>query len=171
MGDDGVGVSVSVSGILSPAFGCSCEHHAICGENTYLDMVVRFKMTMVEGGAFFVCVVYVWSFYPLFCLTFVSFCLFVGPRGYTSVCGVYWVTEGCNRCMIGRVSEEFKTFFPRLEGRIAQVVTIFPNVGKRRKAVFSKKKKGVCHVMLIDKLIEGDMAMLDLLDLVSDSDD
>ena len=171
MGDDGVGVSVSVSGILSPAFGCSCEHHAICGENTYLDMVVRFKMTMVEGGAFFVlCSVCIVVLSPILS-HFRFFCLFVGPRGYTSVCGVYWVTEGCNRCMIGRVSEEFKTFFPRLEGRIAQVVTIFPNVGKRRKAVFSKKKKGVCHVMLIDKLIEGDMAMLDLLDLVSDSDD
>jgi hypothetical protein len=50
MGDTAVGVSVSVVGILSPDFGCSCEHHAICGQNIYLDMVVRFKSVIVDGG-------------------------------------------------------------------------------------------------------------------------
>ncbi len=67
--------------------------------------------------------------------------------------------------MIGRVSEDFKEFFQRLEGRIGQVVEIFPTSEERRKRAFSKKKYGVCHVMLIDKLMEGDMAMLELLDM------
>jgi hypothetical protein len=50
MGDTAVGVSVAVFGILSPDFGCSCEHHSICGLNTYLDMVVHFKSAIVGGG-------------------------------------------------------------------------------------------------------------------------
>jgi hypothetical protein len=75
------------------------------------------------------------------------------------------VTDGTDRCLIGRVSEEFKEFFPRLEGRIGQVVEIFPTSEERRKRAFSKKKYGVCHVMLIDKLMDGDMAMLELLDM------
>ena len=84
-------------------------------------------------------------------------------------CAAYWVTEGTDRCIIGRVSEEFQSFFPRLEGRLGQVVTIFPTSGERKKIEFSKKKYGVCHVMLIDKLIDGDMAMLEILDLVEPS--
>ncbi len=53
MGDTAVGVSVAVYGILSPDFGCSCEHHTVCGENIYLDMLVRFKSVIVEGGECF----------------------------------------------------------------------------------------------------------------------
>ena len=49
------------------------------------------------------------------------------------------------------------------------MVTIFPSSNEQKKIAFSKKNYGVCHVMLIDKLIEGDMAMLDLLDLVEPS--
>jgi hypothetical protein len=50
MGDTAVGVSVPVFGICSPDFGCSCECHDICGSETHLDMVVRFKSVIVEGG-------------------------------------------------------------------------------------------------------------------------
>ncbi len=78
MGDDGVGVSVPVFGILSPDFGCSCEHHAICGTNTYLDMVVRFKMTIVEGGTLFFLRFVQFLFLPL--LTLLSFPFRRSPR-------------------------------------------------------------------------------------------
>jgi len=164
MGDDGVGVSVPVFGILSPDFGCSCEHHAICGTNTYLDMVVRFKTTIVEGGMCFFFVL-CRSCFCCCSLFFLFLFRFAGPRGLTAICAAFWVTDGTDRCIIGRVSEEFKAFFPRLEGRIAQVVEIFPNSDEPRKRTLSQKKYGVCHVMLIDKFMEGDMAMLDLLDM------
>ena len=92
-----------------------------------------------------------------------------GPRGFTSLCGVYWVTEGTDRCLVGRVGEEFKPFFKRLEGRIAQVVEIFPCSDEPKKLEYSRKRHGVCHVMLIDRLVDGDMAMMDCLDLVEAS--
>jgi hypothetical protein len=91
-----------------------------------------------------------------------------GPRGHTSICGVYWVTEGTDWCLVGRVSNDFKPFFQRLEGRIAQVVDIFPCSDERKKREYSKKRKGVCHVMLVDRLVEGDMAMMEVLDLVDE---
>jgi hypothetical protein len=50
MGDTAVGVVVSVVGICSPNFGCTCEYHSICGTNVYLDMLVRFKSVLVDGG-------------------------------------------------------------------------------------------------------------------------
>ena len=49
---------------------------------------------------------------------------------------------------------------------MGQVVTLFPTSDEPKKVAYSKTHHGVCHVMLIDKLMEGDMAMLDLLDLV-----
>jgi hypothetical protein len=49
---------------------------------------------------------------------------------------------------------------------VGQVVTLFPTSDERKKVAYSKTHHGVCHVMLIDKLMEGDMAMLDLLDLL-----
>jgi hypothetical protein len=79
---------------------------------------------------------------------------------------------------VGQVSNEFKPFFQRLEGRIAQAVDIFPCSDERKKREYSKKRNGVCygvcHVMLVDRLVEGDMGMMEVLDLVdepSSSDD
>jgi hypothetical protein len=92
-----------------------------------------------------------------------------GPRGYSAICGVYWVTDGTDRCLVGRVGDEFKTFFKRLEGRLAQVVDIFPCSNEPKKLEYSSKRYGVCHVMLIDRFVEGDMAMMDYLDLVEES--
>ena len=172
MGDTAVGVSVAVFGILSPDFGCSCEHHEICGQNIYLDMLVRFKSVIVEGGKSFFASTWflgIFSNQSFLLKPFFS----AGPRGYSSICGVYWVTEGTDRCLVGHVSDEFKPFFKRLEGRIAQVVDIFPCSDERKKQEYSKKRNGVCHVMLVDRLVEGDMAMMDVLDLVDEpsSDD
>ena len=178
MGDTAVGVSITVSGILSPDFGCSCEHHTVCGENIYLDMLVRFKSVIVEGGkcflvvtSFLITVLDIFSNHSFMSNPSIS----TGPRGHTSICGIYWVTEGTDRCLVGRVSNEFKPFFQRLEGRIAQVVDIFPCSDERKKREYSKKRNGVCHVvMLVDRLVEGNiMAMMEVLDLVDEpsSDD
>ena len=92
----------------------------------------------------------------------------VGNNQYQTICAVYWVTEGAERCIVGRVSDEFKEFFPRLVGQVAQVVTIFPFSDKRKKIAYSVKNDGVMHVMLIDKLHHGDMEMNKLLQMVDD---
>jgi len=80
------------------------------------------------------------------------------------------VTEGTDRCLVGHVSNDFKPFFKRLEGRIAQVVDIFPCSEERKKRHYSSQRNGVCHVMLVDRLLDGDMAMMDVLDLVDAGD-
>ena len=69
---------------------------------------------------------------------------------------------------MGQVSDDFKPFFKRLEGRIAQVVDIFPCSEEPKKRHYSSKRNGVCHVMLVDRLLDGDMAMMDVLDLVDE---
>jgi hypothetical protein len=50
MAQDYIGASVSIFGIESPDLGCTCEHHAVCGSVVHLDMLVRFKKTLVLSG-------------------------------------------------------------------------------------------------------------------------
>ena len=68
------------------------------------------------------------------------FFLFLGPHGCSSICGVYWVTEGAERCLIGRVlSPDFKGFIHCLEGHVGQVVIIFPGSNNRKKLLILLK--------------------------------
>ena len=160
-----VGVVVAAFGICSPDFGCTCEHHSICGTNVYLDMLVRFKAVLVDGGKTCCCSCFFFS------VSHFCFFLFLGPHGCSSICGVYWVTEqGADRCLIGRVSPEFKAFFRRLEGRLGQVVTIFPLSNDRKKIAYSAKNDGVCHIFLVDRFIDGDLKMMECLDMVESGD-
>ena len=41
---------VAVFGIEDSEFGCSCEHHPICGANVDYDTVVRFKKMVISSG-------------------------------------------------------------------------------------------------------------------------
>lgn len=50
MAQDYIGACVSIFGINSPDHGCTCEHHAVCGSVVHLDMLVRFKKTVVLSG-------------------------------------------------------------------------------------------------------------------------
>lgn len=61
-------VCITVFGIKSPHYGCSCEHHDICGHQVHLDMVVRFRMALVKDGKGFFCCV---------CLFFITQLTFV----------------------------------------------------------------------------------------------
>ena len=156
-----VGVLVEVFGICSPRFGCTCEYHSICGTNVYLDMVVRFKSTTVDEGK---CRQRHKKISTFVSHLFSLHSFFIG--GYTPICGVYWVTEGADRCLIGRVNPAFQRFFGRLNGRVGQVVTVFPCSNDPNKIAFSTKNDGVCHIMLIDRFIDGDLQLMEALDLV-----
>ena len=51
MADDFSGAFlVMICGIASPSLGCTCEHHPICGSVVHLDMLLRFKTTVVQAG-------------------------------------------------------------------------------------------------------------------------
>ena len=60
MAQDFVGASVTIFGIDSPDLGCTCEHHAVCGSVVHLDMLVRFKKTLVLSGKAIFCA---WLFF------------------------------------------------------------------------------------------------------------
>ena len=86
------GVSVAVLGILlGPDFGCSCEHHAICGLNVSLDMAVVHFRSVIEGGKCLYC----WWCALLFVILFLIIisCLNRGPfLQVLSPCHVDWLT-------------------------------------------------------------------------------
>jgi len=44
------GALIANFGIESSSFGCSCEHHNICGRNVDIDTLIRFKRTTVAAG-------------------------------------------------------------------------------------------------------------------------
>jgi hypothetical protein len=50
MADNEIGALVAIYGTASPFLGCTCEHHSICGTVVHLDMLVRFKSTLVTTG-------------------------------------------------------------------------------------------------------------------------
>ncbi|KAG7373118.1 hypothetical protein IV203_033842 [Nitzschia inconspicua] len=60
-------------------------------------------------------------------------------------------SEGANRCVIGHVPEKLSEYFHRLEGRIAQVYTIYHLSKDSNRMAFSNKNDGVCHAILVDK--------------------
>lgn len=81
------------------------------------------------------------------------------------------MTEGADRCLVGRVGDDFKEFFNRLEGRIAQVVenyAVSSSIPKRR---FSTLHDGICHAMLVDKAMVGDIEMNKCLTMIESDEE
>ena len=60
------------------------------------------------------------------------------------------------RCIVGHVPEEFQHLFGHLEGRVAQVTTIYANSEDRNKNAYSTSKDGVCIASLVDNPVAGD---------------
>ena len=155
---------MSIFGIISPDHGCTCEHHAVCGSIVHLDMLVRFKKTLVLSGNHIFCVHF---FSPNFSLTIVVLDFL---NKYRSILAAYWVTEGAMRCIVGHVPEEFKNLFGHLEGRIAQVTTIYAGSKDKNKIAYSNSKDGICIVSLVDNPVAGD-ELLNPLVVMVDSDE
>ncbi|KAG7363770.1 hypothetical protein IV203_031547 [Nitzschia inconspicua] len=143
MNDNTIGSLVPIYGIASPDLGCSCEHHAICGSLVHIDMLVRFKKRVVYSE----------------------------NNDCKTIMAAVWVTEGANRCVIGHVPENLSEYFHRLEGRIAQVYTIYHLSKDSNRMAFSKKNDGVCHAILVDKAIACDELLDDLVESIASTSD
>ena len=74
------------------------------------------------------------------------------------------------RCIVGHVPEEFNHLFAHLEGRIAQVTTIYAGSNDKNKNTYSKSKDGVCIAQLVDNPMVGDELLNPLVFMV-DSDE
>jgi hypothetical protein len=67
------GVVVDIVGIKEGSRGCSCEHHAICGNNIILDCVVRLRKVQI-----------------------------VADDGHEETAvAAYWVSDGVDLCQVG----------------------------------------------------------------------
>ena len=83
---------------------------------------------------------------------------------------VFWATKGISCCIVGHVPISFAPHYQRLEGRVGQIVSIYPSSSDPKKIAFSNANMGVCHAILVDKHVPGDEA-LDCLVNILDSDD
>ena len=86
---------------------------------------------------------------------------------------VYWVTEGADRCIVGRVPSTYRQHYPRLNGCLAQVYRILPfgtNFRPGGRTEYSVKYQGVMHVLLIGDSVDDtpDQAMNSLLQHIDD---
>jgi hypothetical protein len=93
---------------------------------------------------------------------------------YRTIQGAFWVTEGADRCIVGRLAPELKEQQGNLEGRIAQVIEIFSRSASTSKIAYSNKHGGVCLAMLVDKAAPMDSflnAYLPEVHSESDSDE
>ncbi|KAG7343947.1 hypothetical protein IV203_021955 [Nitzschia inconspicua] len=62
-------------------------------------------------------------------------------------------SEGANRCVIGHVPEKLSEYFHRLEGRIAQVYTIYHLSKDSNRMAFSNKNDGGNHLQWNKQLV------------------
>lgn len=159
------GAVVAIFGIEDSSFGCSCEHHSICGRFVTIDTLIRLKRTTVAVGTSMIRSLNV--FPSLLILVF----NFADANEYRSILGAYWVTEGVDRCLVGRVADALREHFSHLDGRLVQVLDIYSNSNHFKRRDFARAHGGVCHAILVDEFLEGDQLLNSLLVVVdSDSD-
>jgi hypothetical protein len=90
------GETVKILGIASPTNGRSCEEHEICGSVLDCDVVVRLrKVQVVVSGK------------------------------EESAIGVFWVSDGIDRCMVGFLPRHHIKHWKKYEGVLAQITEIY----------------------------------------------
>ena len=151
---------VAVFGIEDSKFGCSCEHHPICGANVDYDTVLRFKTVIIPSGkphevmpSFFGI-----STHLVFELT--------DKNQNTTILAAVWITDGMDRCIVGYVDPRALAVRHRLEGRLGQVTDLFSMSESSSKNRYSTTHKGVCLVSLIDNYLPGDDLINTYLDAI-----
>lgn len=77
-------------------------------------------------------------------------------NSYATIIAAVWVTDGIDRCIIGRVNPAAIDHAERLEGRLCQVTDFFSQSEFEAKKDYSTDHKGVIVAQIIDKYIPGD---------------
>jgi len=160
--------SVLIFGIESSDFGCSCEHHTTCGCNIDIDAIVRLKKTCVKSRKF---LVFLKDFLTYSHRCHVFLCHSTGNDSYATIIAAIWVSEGVDRCIIGRVNPAALSHSDRLEGRICQVVEFFSHSQNPSKSSFSDEHGGVLLAQVVDRYLPGDDALNQFVEGFDDDDD
>ena len=66
------------------------------------------------------------------------------------------MTDGVDRCVVGRVGSSNIALLRQVEGRLAQVTELFSNSASNIKKSYSSENGGVCTAVLVDRFIPGD---------------
>ena len=82
-----------------------------------------------------------------------------GRLNFKTILAAVWITEGVERCVVGRVYQDDIDIINLLDGRLVQVVEFFSDSRASNKTKFSTQNDGACLVALIDKYIAGDEAL------------
>ena len=89
----------------------------------------------------------------------------------TTKAGVYWVTRGMDRCLVGFLPDKYLLHKNVLHGRLAQIEEIYTNSKKRHKKQYSECHEGVCYAILVDAPRNGDRGVNEHLFIVDSSTD
>ena len=144
---------LTIVGMSSSLYGCSCVFHDVCGDNVDFDTVIRFTKKIVEVEES------------------------VGNRKRRfepqEIVAAVWLTDGEERCIVGRLPSKYDHLSEELEGRCAQVVDLFAFSPSRSKRLHSYQNQGSGYARLIDKGSERSHSMIDSLlsDVESDPEE
>ena len=107
---------VEIVGIEESGRGRSSEEHAVCGEALAIDSVVRFLAIQILNDC--------------------------GIE--ETALGVFWVTDGIDRCLVGFLPRHLVRHSARYEGRVAQIVEFLKTSESPSQRRRSHHNRGVC---------------------------
>ena len=64
--------------------------------------------------------------------------------------GVYWVTDGVDRCLVGFLPRHLVLHKSQYDGKIAQVVEFLKDAESASLRNRSYKNRGICRAVIID---------------------
>ena len=100
-----------------------------------------------------------------------TFTSFSDVNKRTTKAGVYWVTRGMDRCLIGFLPDKYLIHKGILNGRLAQIDEIYTVSKSQSKKRYSDCHEGVCYGILVDTPRNGDRGINDQLYMIESSSD
>jgi hypothetical protein len=89
----------------------------------------------------------------------------------TTKAGVYLVSRGMDRCLIGFLPDKYLIYKNILNGRLAQIDEIYVGSQSRSKKRYSDSHEGVCYAILVDAPRNGERGLNENLFIIESSSD
>ena len=115
-----LGEIVEIVGINSNTNGCSCEEHHTCGCVLEEDSLVRLRKRQV----------------------------YINGHEQSAV-GVYWVSDGVDRCLVGYLHHHQVKHLNKLEGALCQVTEVYSDNSDSPTKWHKHKKNFGCAIVAI----------------------
>lgn len=117
------GITTLIVGIECGERGRSCEEHSVCGSVLHEDCVCRVRIISIE------------------------------LNGRTeSALGVYWVSDGVDRCLVGFLQRHCLRNRDTYDGKLLQVIEMYNGNDSPTKRSMNHRNKGCCLAAIIDSV-------------------